>query len=164
MAEPEERDVTVAGNSLLDPSPLINGGSPFAEGPIETPSPLLVFTLWQAYLRNVNPASKVIHAPSVQELVVEAMRDPGSVSRNTTALLLSIYAAAVMSMSAADCKKTMAEDRKVLLPRYLAAAQQALAAAGLIQSTSFVLLQAFTIFLVSTVLLRRLGLLGLTFL
>lgn len=125
------------------------GGSPATDEPIEHPPPHLAFTLWQTYLRNVNPITKVIHAPSVQELVVEAIRDPDSVSRNTTALLLSIYAAAVMSMTTADCLLKLGEPRHIMLTRYAANALQALAAGGLIRSTSFVLLQAYTIYLVS---------------
>ncbi len=106
--------------------------------------------LWQAFLQNVNPLTKVVYAPAVQDLVVDAARDFGAVSKNAAALLFAVYAAAVASMPEDECRTKLARDKKSLLTRYLAAAQQALSAAGLIESTSRVVLQAFILYLVST--------------
>jgi len=113
------------------------------------PSPVNVFTLWQAFLQNIYPLTKIIYAPSVQEQVVEAARDFSSIPRGTAALLFSVYAAAVSSMSDDECETKLREPRKVLLDRYLVATQHALAAAGFIGTPSLVLLQAFATYLVS---------------
>jgi hypothetical protein len=113
------------------------------------PSPMHAFMLWQAYLQNVNPLSKLIYAPIVQDLVVEASRDFNSVSQNSVALLFAIYAAAVMSWDDDECQSKTGESKGVLHTRYLAATQSALIKAGFVGSASLVILQAFTIFLVS---------------
>jgi hypothetical protein len=113
------------------------------------PSPVHAFTLWQAYLQNVNPLSKVIYAPHVQDLVVEASRDLSTVPYESVALLFAIYAAAVMSCKDEECQSKIGESKKALHDRYLAATQQALTATGFINSVSLVALQAFAIFLVS---------------
>lgn len=104
--------------------------------------------LWQTFLQNVNPLSKVIHAPHVQPQVLEASKDFDSVSKPATALLFAIYAAAVMSLKEEDCQAQLNMTKTVLLGRYFSAAQQALAAASFMKSRNFVTLQAFVVFLV----------------
>jgi hypothetical protein len=106
------------------------------------------FMLWQAYLQNVNPLSKLIYAPLVQELVVDASRDVSAVTLDSVALLFAIYAAAVMSWNNDECQSRMGESKKVLHDRYLAATQQALVAARFLNSVSLVALQGFAVFLV----------------
>ena len=107
------------------------------------------FTLWQAYLQNVNPLSKIIHAPLIQDLIVEASRDLSTVPEESVALLFAIYAAAVMSSKDEECQSKMGGSKRDLHSRYLAATQQALIKTRVLQSASLVLLQAFAIFLVS---------------
>ncbi len=109
-----------------------------------------MFTLWQAFLQNVNPLTKVIYAPAVQDQIVEATRDFSAMSRGTAALLFAIYSSAVASMTEDECRNKLNGEKTDLLTRYLAATQQALAAAGFIGSASLVVLQAFTLYLVST--------------
>ncbi len=148
----ESDEPQVYSTPLSDPSAfIIGGGSPAADLRDTHPSAVNVFTLWQAFLRNVNPLTKVVHAPTVQDQVVEAARDFSSVSRNTAALLFAVYSSAVASMSEDDCRTKLGEEKTALLARYLAATQQALAAAGFLESTSLVVLQAFTLYLVSAV-------------
>jgi hypothetical protein len=83
--------------------------------------------LWQTFLQNVNPLSKVIHTPEVETQVLDASRDISVISKASGALLLSIYTA-----------------------QYVTATQQALCAAGFMTSSNIVVLQAFVIFLVSS--------------
>lgn len=112
------------------------------------PPPMQAFMLWQTFLQNVNPLSKVIHAPLIQPQVLEASKDFGSVSKPATALLFAIYAAAVMSLKEEDCQAQLNSSKTVLLSRYFSAAQQALAAASFMKSRNIVTLQAFVVFLV----------------
>lgn len=104
--------------------------------------------LWQTFLQNVNPLSKVIHAPHVQPQVLEASKDFNSCSKPAIALLFAIYAAAVMSLKEEDCQAQLNGPKTVLLGRYFSAAQQALAAASFMKSRNFVTIQAFVVFLV----------------
>ena len=114
------------------------------------PPAIHAFTLWQAFLQNVNPLSKVIYAPQIQDLIVDAIRDFEAIPAESVALLFAIYAAAITSLKDDECRSKMGEPKKALLDRYLRATQYALIAADFVQNASFILLQAFTIFLVST--------------
>lgn len=112
------------------------------------PPPMQAFMLWQAFLQNVNPMSKVIHAPSVQPIIIEASKDLDTVPKPSVALLFAIYAAAIMSLKEEDCQAQFNAPKTLLLARYFSACQQALAAASFMKSRNLVTLQAFVIFLV----------------
>lgn len=107
------------------------------------------FVLWQTYLQSVNPLSKIIYAPQVQDLVTQAVVGYDNLSTANVALLFAIYAAAVSAMSEADCQAKLGAGKQPLLEKYLACAQQALGAAGFMRSTNLGRLQAFTIFLLA---------------
>jgi hypothetical protein len=107
------------------------------------------FTLWNTFQHNVNPLSKVIYLPKVQNLVLDSIRDPYSISTSSTALLFSIYATAVLSLKDDDCQIKFGESRNILLERYTNAAQQALGAANFIQSTDLEVLQAFVLYIIA---------------
>ncbi|KAK7748917.1 hypothetical protein SLS53_000942 [Cytospora paraplurivora] len=105
------------------------------------------FMLWQTFLQNVNPLSKVVHAPLVQPVVIEAINDFDSVPKSSIALLFAIYSAAVMSLKEEDCQSRLNAPRMLLLKRYFSASQKALAAASFMKSRNIVTLQAFVVFL-----------------
>jgi hypothetical protein len=113
------------------------------------PSPNHAIILWRTFLQNVNPLSKVIHAPSVHEELVKASRGIDSMKRSTVALLFAIHTTAVMSMTDAECRNTLNESRRAALARYLSATQHALVAAGFMRTINITVLQAFSIYLVS---------------
>lgn len=137
------------GNSLLDPATLLfSSVRDIINLRDYHPPPMQAFMLWQTFLQNVNPLSKVIHAPLVQPQVLEASKDFDSVSKPAVALLFAIYAAAVMSLKEEDCQAQLNSNKTTLLSRYFSAAQQALAAASFLKSRNIVTLQAFVIFLV----------------
>jgi hypothetical protein len=112
------------------------------------PPPVHAAFLWQAFLKNVNPLSKLIYAPQVQTRVRAAEKDYDSITKPYVALLFAIYAAAVTSMKDDDFRSVMGEAKQMLLARYTTATQHALAAAGLLKSLNLVVLQAFAIYLV----------------
>lgn len=107
------------------------------------------FILWRKFLENVNPLSKVIHAPSVQPEVIKVTTDPSSSSSTSTLTrLFSIYAAAIMSLTKNDVECSFGQSRETLLHRYTSGAQTALFKAGFMKAANMTLLQAFTIYLV----------------
>jgi hypothetical protein len=113
------------------------------------PPPVHIFKLWQTYLDNINPLSKIIHTPTVQRHILEAVGNLNNISKPMEALMFAIYAAAVNSMENRDCENTLGDSRSTLLVRYLVAAQEALIRASFLKTLDIVVLQAFTIFLVS---------------
>lgn len=90
------------------------------------PHPVQIFKLWQAFLDNVNPLSKVIHAPTVQVQILQATGNLDNLQSNTEALLFAIYTTAICSLSSDECESIMGEPKTNLSPRFLTATEQAL--------------------------------------
>ncbi|KAJ5154661.1 uncharacterized protein N7500_010100 [Penicillium coprophilum] len=111
------------------------------------PNSLNIFKLWQAFLENVNPLTKIIHAPTVQQQILEAMSDLPKVSREFEALMFAIYCIALVSMQAEDVEKSFGESRKTLLSKCRRGAQLAFKNALLLRTSSSVVLQAFMLYL-----------------
>ena len=86
----------------------------------------------------------------MQAEMIGAVKEPNSASTPKQALIFAVYAAAVMSMRDDDCISEFGEPRKALWEKYSSATQSLLVAANFMKSRSFVLLQAFTIYIVST--------------
>ncbi|OGE54586.1 hypothetical protein PENARI_c006G10685 [Penicillium arizonense] len=111
------------------------------------PNPLHIFKLWQAFLENVNPLTKIIHAPTVQQQILEAMSDLPKISRELEALMFSIYCIALVSLQAADVEKSFGESKKSLLSKCRRGAQLAFKNASLLRTSSSMVLQAFMLYL-----------------
>lgn len=112
------------------------------------PSPVHIFRLWQTFLDNINPLTKIFHAPSVQQKVLDATADLENIPKNTEALMFGIYAAATSSMNNGECQKLFNKNKEEVLARFQSGARQALRAAGYLKSSDIVVLQAFTLYLV----------------
>ncbi|KAJ5357487.1 hypothetical protein N7541_004645 [Penicillium brevicompactum] len=111
------------------------------------PTPLHIFKLWQAFLENVNPLTKVIHVPTLQQQILEAMSDLPRASKELEALMFAIYCIALVSMEQSDVEKSFGESKKVLLSKYKKGAQQAFKNAALLRTSSLTVLQAFMLYL-----------------
>ncbi len=90
----------------------------------------------------------VIHAPTLQQRILEASWNMEVVPRPLEAVMFSVYALAVTSMKPPDCVRVFGETRSVLLNRYRSGAAQALAVAGLHTTRNLEVLQALVLFLV----------------
>lgn len=106
--------------------------------------------LWHVFLENVDPLTKVIHGPSLQSEIQNAIFDLSSVSKSLEALLFAIYSAAVVSLRDHDCERRFGKSRKTLLSRYRVATKVALSRAKFMGSANLVALQALLIHLLST--------------
>jgi hypothetical protein len=85
----------------------------------------------------------------LQQQILEATSNLSTASPALNALLMTIYASAVLSMSEDACMGIMNEQKSKLIARYIAGAQYALREVGFLESTNFVVLQAFVLYLVS---------------
>lgn len=148
--EDEKYDSSISDGNGNDGSALLLGQSP-STGKLNMlhPKPVQIFRLWQTFLDNVNPLSKIFHAPTVQHQILEASGNLDKVSKGLQALMFSIYATAVTSLSDSECESMMGESRSTLLARYSAGTQQALVKASFLKSSDLTVLQAFVLFLVS---------------
>ncbi|CAG8028394.1 unnamed protein product [Penicillium salamii] len=111
------------------------------------PSPLHIFKLWQAFLENVNPLTKVIHVPTVQQQILEAMSDLPKASKELETLMFAIYCIALVSMEPGDVERSFGESKRALLSRYKQGAQFAFKNASLLRTSSLTVLQAFMLYL-----------------
>lgn len=105
--------------------------------------------LWEIFIENVDPLTKVVHVPTLQPAIQKATTEIGSVPRSFEALMFAIYSAAVMSLKDDECKRRLGEPRKTLLSRYISATKAALSRAKFMGTTSIVVLQALMLHLLS---------------
>jgi hypothetical protein len=109
-----------------------------------------IFKLFQLFLENVNPMTKIIHVPSLQEKFLKASTDLEKIPRGLEALMFSIYHAAVTSLDESECEKILGEPRRRLLSRYRHGTRRALAKARFLGTADLVVLQAFTLYVVGS--------------
>ncbi|KAI1400079.1 hypothetical protein F4819DRAFT_388311 [Hypoxylon fuscum] len=113
------------------------------------PPPNRIRQLWQIFVENIDPLTKVVHVPTLQPAIQKAASNIRTIPRSFEALMFAIYAAAVMSLNDDECKKRFCEPRKTLLLRYITATNAALLRAKFMGTTSLVVLQALAIHLLS---------------
>jgi hypothetical protein len=155
LKQPDEE----AGNWSTHEDDQLQEPSLFIPTPISTPvgqlelhpNPKHVFKLWQMFVDNVNPLIKIIHAPTLQEKILEAAWSPESTAKPLEAIMLAVYALAVASMKPASCVDLLGEDKQVLVNRYRIGALRALSGSDLLSTRDMEVLQALTLSLVSLV-------------
>ena len=113
------------------------------------PPPDRIHQLWQIFIENVDPLTKVVHVPTLQPAIQKAASNIGTVPRSFEALMFAIYSAAVMSLKDDECKQRLGEPRKILLSRYISAGKAALSRAKFMGTISLVVLQALVLHLLS---------------
>ena len=97
----------------------------------------------------MNPLLKLFHAPTVQQLILEATGNLDNVSKGIEALMFATYLSAVTSLDDADCETIFGETKPTLWAKYKHGAEHALICADLLKSSDLIILQAFVLFLVS---------------
>ncbi|KAL4925278.1 transcription factor domain-containing protein [Aspergillus undulatus] len=132
--------VAAKSATLLTPQPTIDLS-------VLYPDPSTVALLWQKYLEVVDPLVKTFHIPSVQRLVVKAIRGRDNLDLIAQCLLFAIYYATIASISPAICRIEFEEERPALLKRYRTGVEYLLSQMDLRGSTNMTVLQAFTIYL-----------------
>jgi len=148
----QDKTTTQATNSIFQPDggSLVLGLRPTTNSLRSFhPPPVHIFKLWQTFLDNINPLCKIVHAPSLQQKLIEAVGDLDNVSKATNALMFGVYFSAVSSLTEADCPSLLGDTKLSLLTRYHLGAQQALIEARFLQCSDLAVLQAFVLYLVS---------------
>ncbi|KAJ4503858.1 hypothetical protein HRR83_008665 [Exophiala dermatitidis] len=120
---------------------------------IETlhPSGDHILQLWDVFRANVDPLTKIIHAPSLDKAVRKASSVPNlqSLPRSLECLLFAIYSTAILSLRDFECRRRFNEPRSTMLSRYRTATKAALSKARFIGSTNLAVLQAFILHIFS---------------
>ena len=110
-----------------------------------------VFKLWRAFADNVNPLTKIVHAPTLQAQILEAAWAVESTTRPLAATMLAVYALAVNSMTSTGCIDLFGESKQVLVARYRTGALNALSATDILSTRRIEVLQALALILVSLI-------------
>ena len=113
------------------------------------PPPERIHQLWQIFIENVDPLTKVVHVPTLRPAIQKAASNIRTIPRSFEALMFAIYGAAVMSLKDDECKQRLCEPRKTLLSRYIFATKAALLRAKFMGTISLVVLQALVLHLLS---------------
>ena len=113
------------------------------------PSHAHAMTLWATHVDRVEPICKVLHLPSVADMVSEISQQPALASKAEECLLFSIYHFAVYAMTDAECLEKSGQDRSALMQLYHFAARQALVNASFLKTTEMTIMQALILFLMA---------------
>lgn len=111
------------------------------------PDPKHVFKLWQTFVDYVNPLTKIVHAPTLQQKIFETAWTAESTPKPLEATIFAVYALAVASMSTAECLQSFGQSKSVLLGRYRMGALRALASCDLLSTRNLEVLQALALVL-----------------
>ena len=149
LLRPSTEDKEPRAAALPNPSDLVLGRAVAREDLHDLrPQSMDVFRLWQVFLDNVNPLTKLLHVPTVQRVILDASPPRTPLPSWAEALTFAIYASAVTSMSQCECQELFGQSRRSLLARYLSGLQQALTDADFLTSADLRVLQAFVLYLV----------------
>lgn len=108
-----------------------------------------IHLLWQVFVENVDPMTKVIHVPTIRPVIEKAVSNLQTIPRGFEALMFAIYSMAVVSLNDDECKQRLGEPRKALLPRFLSATELALSRANFMGTSSLIVLQALVLHILS---------------
>lgn len=105
--------------------------------------------LWQIFLDNINPMTKLIHQPTFQQTIIQSTSQLDNLPRGLEALMFAIYTTAVFSIDDEESDFRLGESRKVLLTRFRHGTRSALARAKFMSSSELPVLQALMLYLIS---------------
>lgn len=83
------------------------------------PAPNLLSFIWQTYVKNVDPFIKVLHVPTMSEVIRLSEGGFDNLSLGTRALLFSISLAAVTSLSDTDVRTLSLRKARAVTDRAL---------------------------------------------
>ncbi|CAG9972474.1 unnamed protein product [Clonostachys byssicola] len=114
---------------------------------ISQPLPSQVPYIWQVFVENVDPMIKILHVPTMDKTIRQSkgrFEPPGSGMR---ALMFAISLAAIASLSDAEVQENFHECKDDMVSYLLQGTEESLASAGVLDTTSITVAQAFLLYL-----------------
>lgn len=105
--------------------------------------------LWQVFVNNVDPLTKLLHIPTAQTAVFEAINNPRGPIMNVSALLFAVYFAATTTLPADDVHHLLGQEKSTALKMFKQGLEQSLEQANILDNPTLTSLQALAIYLVS---------------
>ena len=81
------------------------------------PPPATVIIIWQRFIDNIDPLLKLLHIPSLQRQIVNAIRALDRVEPYAECQMFAVYYCTIVEMSQDDCQYILGEQKKALLDR-----------------------------------------------
>jgi hypothetical protein len=122
---------------------------PSIDEPIQHPSRRNAISLWRAFTTNVDPVCKILHLPTMEVTLFEALSDSTNLEPNLSALLFSIYFIATTSLTPSEVSNLIGLNRSEALLGFKKGLENSLAAANFLDTATLRSLQAMTLYLVS---------------
>jgi hypothetical protein len=111
------------------------------------PEPKQIYFLWQKFVDAINPLIKIVHVPTLQKRILDAVWDPINMPKPLAALIFAIYTLSVTAMSSEECMASFYQERGTLLTRYRSGTVRALAEADFLSTRDLEVLQALVLFI-----------------
>jgi hypothetical protein len=108
-----------------------------------------VRVLWAPFLKNVHPVVKIFFDWEVEPVIRRASAKPAEMTLEELALVLSINFVALLSLAEEDCATLFHCEKVQLLDNCQEAVEAVVLRAGLLTTIDRLVLQAFTLYLVS---------------
>jgi len=128
---------------------LLLGIAEVNELPIEHPDAATILRLWQIYLDHVNPITKLIHAPTLQQEIISAIANMNNISKSLEALMCGCYTLAIMSLTTEQAHSTFGESKEILFFRYSGLTRRALLNSNFLRTSDITVLIAFVLYIIS---------------
>jgi hypothetical protein len=108
--------------------------------------------LWEAYLQNVESQNKLLHIPTAQVAIYQAIHDPETAPAEIRCLLFAIYFAAIISLLPSEVAGILSQDKVTALDNIRLGLELSLSAANFFNKPDLVGVQALGIYLVRVIL------------
>ncbi|KAL1878407.1 hypothetical protein Plec18167_004479 [Paecilomyces lecythidis] len=108
-----------------------------------------ILWIWQTFVQQVNPLTKILHIPTLQQRILAVMWDTSSISDSLATLMFAVYNLVITPMSPEECENLFGESRVELLTRYRSATVHGLVKTNFLATRNLEILQALTLFLFS---------------
>ncbi|KAM0244510.1 hypothetical protein ACHAP5_006191 [Fusarium lateritium] len=115
----------------------------------DVPLPFQILRLWQVFLERVNPLSKIIHTPTTEQLIINAMANHCSITDKSRALLFAIYLVSVISLSNDEALATLNLSKDEAIQRFTKGLKTALNKINFLRNYDMVVLQTLVLYLIS---------------
>ncbi|KAM0209409.1 hypothetical protein ACHAPA_005826 [Fusarium lateritium] len=115
----------------------------------DVPLPFQILRLWQVFLERVNPLSKIIHTPTTEQLIINAMANHSNIMDKSRALLFAIYLVSVISLSNDEALATLNLSKDEAIQRFTKGLKTALNKINFLRNYDMVVLQTLVLYLIS---------------
>ncbi len=110
------------------------------------PTQAQMLILWSIFEQNVMPVASIFHGSTTKALLESAASGAEAISTTNEIVLFSVYYAAVVSLQPEKCQTLLGDSQNRLMKKYRHGLEQSLCRVDFLNSSTFTVLQGFTLF------------------